>query len=322
MYNKPFLLGTLSAVLMAGTLTACSSSASTAETAADLTQFVDPIIGSGGHGHVFVGANVPFGAVQLGPTNISEGWDWCSGYHASDTTVIGFAHTHLSGTGIGDKGDVLFMPITGSVSTPVKAANYLSTYTHANETAQAGYYKTHLDRYGIDASQQRPKTLAELPTVDFVVTMGCGVACPALPARHREDWGLEDPTGKGDAAFLATIDTIIERMLDLRERIETGAIEGSPELVRRRAARRLKALADPTRLHVMQLLAQHEELCACKLLPHLGIGQPTLSHHMRLLCEEGLVIPRKDGRWMHYRLSRCALDTVRETLNLRPESPC
>lgn len=176
------------------------------------------------------------------------------------------------------------------------------------------------DRHGIDASQQHPKTLAELPTVDFVVTMGCGVACPALPARHREDWGLEDPTGKGDAAFLATIDTIIERMLDLRERIEAGAIEGSPELVRRRAARRLKALADPTRLHVMQLLAQHEELCACKLLPHLGIGQPTLSHHMRLLCEEGLVIPRKDGRWMHYRLSRCALDTVRETLSLRPES--
>lgn len=151
MYNKPFLLGTLSAVLMAGTLTACSSSAFTAETTADLTQFVDPTIGSGGHGHVFVGANVPFGAVQLGPTNITEGWDWCSGYHASDTTVIGFAHTHLSGTGIGDKGDVLFMPITGSVSTPVKAANYLSTYSHANETAQAGYYKTHLDRYGIDA---------------------------------------------------------------------------------------------------------------------------------------------------------------------------
>ncbi|MFI3295302.1 MAG: glycoside hydrolase family 92 protein, partial [Rikenellaceae bacterium] len=76
----------------------------------DLTQWVDPHIGSGGHGHVFVGANVPHGMVQLGAMNISEGWDWCSGYHISDTTIIGFAHTHLSGTGIGDKGDLLFMP--------------------------------------------------------------------------------------------------------------------------------------------------------------------------------------------------------------------
>ena len=62
---------------------------------------VDPRIGSGGHGHVFVGASVPFGMVQLGPTSIPQAWDWCSGYHSSDSTVIGFSHTHLSGTGIG-----------------------------------------------------------------------------------------------------------------------------------------------------------------------------------------------------------------------------
>ena len=66
------------------------------------TDYVDPKIGSGGHGHVFVGANVPFGMVQLGPTSIPQEWDWCSGYHDSDSTVIGFSHTHLSGTGIGD----------------------------------------------------------------------------------------------------------------------------------------------------------------------------------------------------------------------------
>src|ERR1700710_1862779 len=71
-----------------------------------LTQYVDPYIGTGFHGHVFVGASVPFGAVQLGPTNISEGWDWCSGYHISDSTIVGFQHTHLSGTGIGDLGDI------------------------------------------------------------------------------------------------------------------------------------------------------------------------------------------------------------------------
>ena len=67
-----------------------------AEPLADLTQFVDPYIGSDYHGHVFVGANVPFGAVQLGPNNPTQGWDWCSGYHYSDSLLIGFAHTHLS----------------------------------------------------------------------------------------------------------------------------------------------------------------------------------------------------------------------------------
>lgn len=142
------LYGALGTALLAGAFTACTSSKGAGQ---DLARYVDPTIGSGGHGHVFVGANVPFGGVQLGPTNITEGWDWCSGYHVSDTTVIGFAHTHLSGTGIGDKGDILLMPLTGAVATPVKARTYLSHYSHANEDAQAGYYKTHLDRYGIDA---------------------------------------------------------------------------------------------------------------------------------------------------------------------------
>ena len=66
-----------------------------------LTQFVNPRIGTGGHGHVFLGANVPFGYVQLGPTEPSRGWDWCSGYHHSDSVLIGFGHQHLSGTEIG-----------------------------------------------------------------------------------------------------------------------------------------------------------------------------------------------------------------------------
>ena len=80
------------------------------------TDYVDTKIGTGGHGHVFVGANVPFGLVQLGPTSIPEQWDWCSGYHDSDSTVIGFSHTHLSGTGIGDLFDVTVMPVTGEVN--------------------------------------------------------------------------------------------------------------------------------------------------------------------------------------------------------------
>src|SRR5882724_12498296 len=77
------------------------------------TAYVDPHIGSGGHGHVFVGASVPFGAVQLGPDNIFKGWDWCSGYNYGDSLIIGFAHTHLSGTGIGDLADILIMPYIG-----------------------------------------------------------------------------------------------------------------------------------------------------------------------------------------------------------------
>ena len=81
-----------------------------------LTQYVDTGIGTGGHGHVFVGANVPFGMVQLGPTSIPQEWDWTSGYHESDSTVIGFSHTHLNGTGIGDLFDITIMPVIGEVT--------------------------------------------------------------------------------------------------------------------------------------------------------------------------------------------------------------
>ena len=88
-----------------------ASQAQNSTTEAKLTRYVDPFIGTGFHGHVFLGANVPFGAVQLGPVNMSQGWDWCSGYHYSDSTVLGFAHTHLSGTGIGDLGDISVMPV-------------------------------------------------------------------------------------------------------------------------------------------------------------------------------------------------------------------
>ncbi len=122
----------------------------------DLTDYVDPYIGTGFHGHVFMGANVPFGAVQLGPVNMSEGWDWCSGYHYSDSTIIGFSHTHLSGTGIGDLGDILVMPATGKVM-PVKgklndpASGYYSLFSHQDENAVPGYYSVLVKRYGIRA---------------------------------------------------------------------------------------------------------------------------------------------------------------------------
>lgn len=118
------------------------------------TKYVDPYIGSGGHGHVFVGASVPFGAVQLGPTNMSEGWDWSSGYHISDSTIIGFQHTHLSGTGIGDLGDISFMPTIGAIKV-IKGtienpdSGYVSLFSHRDEVVRPGYYKVKLQRYNI-----------------------------------------------------------------------------------------------------------------------------------------------------------------------------
>lgn len=112
----------------------------------DNCRYVNPLIGSGGHGHVFVGANVPFGALQLGPQNFFQGWDWCSGYFYDDNFIIGFSHSHLSGTGCGDLGDVIFMPYQGEVRTRAKGQYHSSsTYKHENETAQPGYYAVKLD---------------------------------------------------------------------------------------------------------------------------------------------------------------------------------
>ncbi|MBC3787471.1 GH92 family glycosyl hydrolase [Spirosoma utsteinense] len=122
-----------------------------------LTRYVDPFIGTGFHGHVFMGANVPFGAVQLGPTQMSQGWDWCSGYHYSDSLIVGFAHTHLNGTGIGDLGDVLLMPTTGPVklsrgTSKDSRSGYASRFAHTDEIARPGYYAVKLQRYNIDVA--------------------------------------------------------------------------------------------------------------------------------------------------------------------------
>ena len=132
--------------------------ASCAQPAADddLTRYVDPKIGTGGHGHVFVGANVPFGLVQLGPTSIPQEWDWTSGYHESDSTVIGFSHTHLSGTGIGDLFDVTVMPVVGEVTcargmADDPASGMWSYADRTKEVVRPGYYSVPLVRYGITA---------------------------------------------------------------------------------------------------------------------------------------------------------------------------
>jgi len=111
-----------------------------------------PIVGTGGHGHTYPGATVPFGFVQLSPDTRTEGWDACSGYHYSDSSILGFSHTHLSGTGCGDLGDLLLMPVVGSVeSTTLEAKQFSSPFSHEKELAQPGYYRVTLDRYGVTA---------------------------------------------------------------------------------------------------------------------------------------------------------------------------
>ncbi|WP_101689431.1 GH92 family glycosyl hydrolase [Dysgonomonas massiliensis] len=121
----------------------------------DLAKYVDQYIGTGGHGHVFMGANVPFGFVQLGPTSIPQTWDWTSGYHITDTTVIGFSHLHLNGTGIGDLSDIVLMPVVGDVNHNRGTHDSYDTgmwsyFSRANEKCAPGYYATKLDRYNVD----------------------------------------------------------------------------------------------------------------------------------------------------------------------------
>ena len=105
---------------------------------------VDPLIGSGGHGHVFVGANVPHGMISVGPNNVSEGWDWCSGYHDSEKTIAGFAQTHLSGTGVTDLGEIVLMPYLGEPK-PVKGTaqgdGFAVPFDKADEIVSPGYYE-------------------------------------------------------------------------------------------------------------------------------------------------------------------------------------
>lgn len=110
---------------------------------------VNPFIGTGGHGHTYPGATMPFGMVQLSPDTRLEGWDGCSGYHYSDSAIYGFSHTHLIGTGVADYCDILLMPFTGKVQW--RNEDYKSAFSHAKEEAEAGYYKVLLDKYKITA---------------------------------------------------------------------------------------------------------------------------------------------------------------------------
>ena len=123
-------------------LTGCSFSCTNKT---DYTKNVNVFIGTGGHGHTFPGATLPFGMVQLSPDTRMSGWDACSGYHYTDSTIIGFSHTHFSGTGIGDLGDILIMPMVGSENLKrgdeaVPGSGYPSGFSTTTEIASPGPY--------------------------------------------------------------------------------------------------------------------------------------------------------------------------------------
>ena len=134
-------------------------------TSQDYTDFVNPFIGTGGHGHTYPGAVVPNGMIQPSPDTRIYQWDACSGYYYNDSTINGFSHTHLSGTGCGDYGDVLLMPTVGkqdyqAMGSKSQQMAYASAFSHQNEMAQPGYYSVMLDRYNVKAELTATKRAA------------------------------------------------------------------------------------------------------------------------------------------------------------------
>tara|TARA_R110002124_G_scaffold103270_3_gene252094 strand:- start:38404 stop:41337 length:2934 start_codon:yes stop_codon:yes gene_type:complete len=132
----------------------CNNSPSISEAQKDkpLINYVNTFIGTGGHGHTYPGATMPFGMMQLSPDTRLDGWDGCSGYHYTDEYIYGFSHTHLSGTGISDYGDVLLMPTNehNFHNGADGKKGYRAHFSHDNEVAEPGYYKVHLDSTNID----------------------------------------------------------------------------------------------------------------------------------------------------------------------------
>ena len=133
-----------------------SSCSNLTETQLQYIDYVNPFVGTGGHGHTFPGPVAPHGMIQPSPDTRIYGWDACSGYHYSDSTINGFSHTHLSGTGCGDYGDVLLMPTVGKqnyryLGYGCQQTAYASPFSHYKEVAKPGYYSVELDRYNVTA---------------------------------------------------------------------------------------------------------------------------------------------------------------------------
>ena len=138
---------------------ACTSTNQSSNMTEDYTQYVNPFIGTDFTGNTYPGAQVPFGMVQLSPDNGLPGWDRISGYFYPDSTIAGFSHTHLSGTGAGDLYDVSFMPVTLPYKEAEAPLGIHSKFSHANESAYAGYYQVKLDDYNINVELTATETL-------------------------------------------------------------------------------------------------------------------------------------------------------------------
>lgn len=149
--------------LLAFALCSCKNTTENVQT--DYASFVDPFIGTGGHGHTFPGPVVPNGMIQPSPDTRIDGWDACSGYYYEDSTINGFSHTHLSGTGCADYGDILIMPTVGeqmykNQDFSSQVLPYASSFSHENEVAVPGYYSVLLDRYSVKAELSATKRSA------------------------------------------------------------------------------------------------------------------------------------------------------------------
>ena len=171
-----------------------TSSCSRQETCNDYTQYVNVFIGTGGHGHTYPGAVVPHGAIQPSPDTRIYGWDACSGYYYNDSTINGFSHTHLSGTGCCDLGDVLIMPTVGEQDITQEEERgqtkaYASAFSHEREKAEPGYYSVMLDRYGIQA-EITSTTRGAIHRWTFPKSEDAGVIVDL-------DYSLEDQTNIG-----------------------------------------------------------------------------------------------------------------------------
>ncbi|GHT24303.1 alpha-1 2-mannosidase [Bacteroidia bacterium] len=185
-----------SCILLVSCLTACSSRT---EQNSQLTDFVDPFVGTAYVGHTHPSASLPFSMVQVGPDTDTEGWEHCAGYRDTDRSVMGFSHTHLSGTGAAEMGDIMIMPVTGDIKFDAGTlenpdAGYRSRFSQDNEVATPGYYRTVLDDYGI--------------TAEMTLTPRVGFHQYTFPAAAQAGVLLDMEHGIGDKNYASAIRAI------------------------------------------------------------------------------------------------------------------
>lgn len=227
-----------------------------------LTRYVDPFIGTATVGHTYPAATLPFAMVQVGPDTGTAGWEYCAGYHDADGSIIGFSHTHLSGTGCPDMGDILIMPVTGA---PVfeagprenPDAGYRSRFDHANETARPGYYAVRLDDYDI---------LAEM-----TLAPRTGFHRYTYPAGAVRSLVLDLGHGIGDRTTESSVRAIDERTL-VGVRRSTGFVKDHGYYFCIRFSEpftRIVSLQDGTRSDAKELSGT-----VCKMHLTFGTGKP------------------------------------------------